>query len=418
MMMYKKAVCVIVLTCVVVTSRTWGAGGDFSQSPTASAAERPSTTPDTSTFDRLRADGFTALYNTDYKSARELFLKMTKLAPDHPAGYLYLANNMWVETLYASRRLTTSVYTGSSFYADPIVDDKVDPKRDAEFADLIRQSVAASKAMLAKNPGNAEAIYYYASALGVRAAYATSVKRSFKRAIGDAKDSVQLHHQVLKIDPNYIDSYLSIGLFDYIVGNLPFGWRMLARITGMKGSKTRGVELLERVTKEGKYTADDARVVLIAIYGNEGKPDKALETIAYLSEKYPRNNLFKIERGSMLYNMGRKEEGAKIFAGLLEDETVKASAVDLVNYEWAEALMKSGDHSGAIEKLRAVIQSPKSNASLVSLSHLYAGEALDAVGKRDEALKEYQVVLQRENIFDSHKLAERYSKKPYVVAKS
>ena len=46
------------------------------------------------------------------------------------------------------------------------------------------------------------------------------------------------------------------------------------------------------------------------------------------------------------------------------------------------------------------------------------GEALDALGKRDEAMAEYQVVLKRENVFDSHKLAAQYVKKPYVAPKS
>ena len=40
------------------------------------------------------------------------------------------------------------------------------------------------------------------------------------------------------------------------------------------------------------------------------------------------------------------------------------------------------------------------------------------MGKRDEAMSEYQMVLKRENIFDSHKLAEQYVKKPYVATKT
>src|SRR5438034_923519 len=83
-----------------------------------------------SEFDRLRTEGFDAVYNIDYKTARERFLQMTKIAPDHPAGYVYLANNLWLETLFQSRRLTTSVYTGGSFYAQDKSEDQVDQKRD------------------------------------------------------------------------------------------------------------------------------------------------------------------------------------------------------------------------------------------------------------------------------------------------
>ena len=372
-----------------------------------------------SEFDRLRTEGFEAVYNIDYKTARERFLQMTRLAPDHPAGYVYLANNIWLETLYQGRRLTTSVYTGGSFYVqDKEGEDKFDKKRDLDFNDLIIQALAAVKAKLLKNPKDVEALYYKASALGIRAAYATSVKRSFTRAIGDANDSVQIQRQVVKLNPEYIDAYLSIGLYEYVIDSLPFGWRVLARFAGLKGSKSGGIEHLELVTKRGKYAADDARVVLLGIYSKENQLDRALETISYLVQHYPRNYLFGVERASMLYRVGKTEEAARAFGELLKDDRVAATAVDLVNYQWGEALLARQDYAGAIQRYRDVQRWPKADQGLVSLAHLHVGEALDALGKREEAMAEYQVVLKRENVFDSHKLATQYVKKPYLAVKS
>ena len=76
--------------------------------------------------------------------------------------------------------------------------------------------------------------------------------------------------------------------------------------------------------------------------------------------------------------------------------------------------MNAGDYSTAIERYKEVTHWMKSDKALVSLSHLHAGQALDALGKRQEALAEYQTVLKRENIFDAHKLANEYVKKPYA----
>lgn len=373
---------------------------------------------DQSEFDRLRTEGFDAVYNIDYKTARERFLQMTKIAPDHPAGYVYLANNLWLETLYNSRRLTTSVYTGGSFYAQEKTEDKVDPKRDREFNELIKQALAATRARLVKDSKDVEALYYNASALGIRAAYGTSVKRSFTRSIGDANDSIQIQRQVIKLDPEYIDAYLSIGLYEYVIDSLPFGWRLLARFAGLKGSKSKGIEHLELVTKRGKYTADDARVVLLGIYSKENKPERALDIISYMVKQYPRNYLFGVERGAMLYRMGRADEGARAFGDLLKDHRVVGQAADLINYQWGEALQAKQDYAGAAARYKEVQRWPKSDPGLISLAHLHAGEALDALGKRDEAMAEYQIVLKREDIFDSHKLATQYVKKPYVVVKS
>src|ERR1043166_8791826 len=120
------------------------------QPQTANAATKPAVnaTADLAEFDRLRQEGNDALYNMDYVTARERYTRMTKLAPDHPAGYVYLANNLWLEMLNQSRRLTTSTYTGGSFYEQDKDEDKVDPKRDHEFSDLIKQALATTQARL------------------------------------------------------------------------------------------------------------------------------------------------------------------------------------------------------------------------------------------------------------------------------
>ena len=368
-------------------------------------------------FDRLRTEGFDAIYNLDYQTARERFESMSRLAPDHPAGWLYQANNLWLETLNRSRRLLTSVYTSGSFYQEVSKDDKVDPKRDQAFRDLISHALDAANAKLVKNADDAQALYYQASALGLRAAYSTSVKRSFRGAIGDANKSIQLHKRVLKLDPSYIDSYLSIGLYEYVIGSLPLVWRVLARFAGLKGSKKKGIEELEQVVRSGKLTNDDARVVLIGIYNKEGQPERSLALLTDLGTRYPRNYLFRIEQGTMLFQLNRKAEAERVFSDLVKDKPVSDAAADVVYYSWGLALGEKGDYSSAIERFNEVKHWPRSDSGLVSLAYLNAGKSLDAMGKRAEAVAEYQAVLKRDNVFDSHKQASEYVKKPFVPSK-
>jgi tetratricopeptide (TPR) repeat protein len=139
--------------------------------------------------------------------------------------------------------------------------------------------------------------------------------------------------------------------------------------------------------------------------------------ISHLANKYPRNYLFGVERAAMLYRMGRSGEGDHAFRGLLKDERIAQVAADLVNYQWGESLAAKGDYAEAVERYNEVKRWQKSDAELVSLAHLHTGQALDALGKRSEAVAEYQLVLKRENVFDSHKLASQFVKKPYVPTK-
>jgi hypothetical protein len=368
-------------------------------------------------FERLTEEGNVALYNLDYEKARNIYQQMTGQAPDQPAGYVYLANNLWLETLNRNRRLSSSLYNSASFYAQTAANDKVDPERDQQFNRFIKKALEVAEARLKKDPSDARSLYYKGAALGLRSAYSVTVKRSFFGAIGDAKKSVQAQNKVIKLDPNYADAYLSIGFYEYIVGSLPLGWRILASFVGIKGNKKKGTELLETVAERGKYAADDARVLLMGISMREGKFERALELAGYLANKYPRNYLLGIERAAMLYHLSRADEGARAFAGLLTDAHIAAVAADAVNYQYGEALTETRNYALAIERYKAVVEWPKSDQSLVTLAHLHEGQALDALGKRAEAVKAYQIALKRENVYDSRDLASQYLNKPYVPAR-
>jgi hypothetical protein len=365
-------------------------------------------------YDRLRDEGNRAVYNLDYAGARDKFQQMTKMMPDHPAGYVYLANNLWLETLNKSRRLSTSLYSGTSFYIQKSESDTSDKERDREFERLVSRAMTLATGSLQKNPADAEALYYQASALGLRAGYTATVGRSFRRAIGDANKSIQLENKVLKLDAAYYDAYLSIGLYEYVVDSLPFGWRVLARLAGLKGSKDRGIQELESVVQKGKYASDDARVLLIGLYTRERKPERALEILDYLSKKYQRNYLFGVERGRLLYQVGRSEQGQESFSALLADPKVAEQATDLINFQWGEALEEARNYQAALDHQQAVIAWPKSEPGLVSLAHLHAGQSLDMMGKRTEAIAHYRAVLGRENIFDSHDKAGEFINSRYT----
>ncbi len=364
-------------------------------------------------FDRLRKEGNDALYNLDYQMARKRYQKMTELMPGHPAGYIYLANNLLLETLNSSRRLSSSLYSSASFYAQDADQDKVDPERDRQFNELIQKALDVVEEQLQKNPQDPESLYYKGTAFGLRTLYSITIKRSFGGAIGSGKKAIQHQKEVLKHDPNFIDAYLSIGLYEYLVDSLPLLWRLLARLTGVKGSKKEGIKHLEEVADRGKYSSDDARVLLIGIYSREDQPELALKLLSYLANKYPRNYLFGVERAAMLYRVGRGAEGERVFTDLLKDPHI-AGAADVVNYQWGEALTAAGNYATAIERYKAVMDWPKSERSSVSLAHLRAGQAFDALGKRAEALAQYQLVLSLQNVYDSHNRAKRYQKKPYI----
>src|SRR5688572_8416372 len=66
-------------------------------------------------LDKLRAEGYEALYNLDYEGARKRFREMIQLAPDHPWGSQCMAASLWVEQLNESWELKATLYSTQAY---------------------------------------------------------------------------------------------------------------------------------------------------------------------------------------------------------------------------------------------------------------------------------------------------------------
>jgi len=247
-------------------------------------------------LDALRAEGYEALYNLDYDTARSRFKKMIELAPDDPAGAQCYASSLWVQQLNEAWKLKATLYSDKS------TDDKsrVDRKQSEEFRRWTRQAKQLSQARLRKDPKDVEALYFLGAAEGLEAAYAAGIERKFMPAFRSGQDAVEHHRAVLKLAPDFHDAELTIGLMNFVIGSLPLPTKMLAATMGVRGSKKRGLEALERVAKEGKWAHDLARMLLIDLYRREKRFADAAEMARQLSEKYPRNNIFKLQMADAL----------------------------------------------------------------------------------------------------------------------
>lgn len=381
------------------------------QTPAGASEE----TKSAAAFEALRAAGVDSLYNLDYVMADVKFEEMIKLNPDHPAGHFYLATSKWLSILNSMRRLQTGLFEEDSFFASG--EDKVDPQLDREGRAAIAKAINVAQSRYTKNRNDAEALYYLGAAYGLFASYKASVTRNFRSAMHDGNEGVKFHKYVIKLDPGYADAYLSIGLYNYVVGKLPWLVRVGIRIVGVKGSPNLGLSQLRKAMDQGRYVSDDARVVLIAIHQREKNYSEALKLLDELSLKYPRNYLYSLERAALLGRMGKSCESYAAFNRELNNERAQ-SITDLIHYQYGRALFDSGEFKSAIEQFSAVIKTSKANAALVSLAYLHQGQSLDATGQRASALEQYQNVLKRENVFDSHNLARRHIKRPFTPEKT
>ena len=398
----------------------------------SASAQQPSspwiTDAERARFEELRRSGLEALYNIDYDKAERDFKEIVKLIPNHPGGHQLLAARVWIKTLYESRRLQGSLYSSESFYSSG--DDKVDPKIVTEFRSHTREAKRLAEAKLKRQPKNIEALDFLANTEGLQAAFEEAVERRHFAALRDGNDAVNHHREVLKLDPKYIDAQITIGLYEYVVGSLPLAVKLIANVGGFRGSKKKGLALLEQVAKEGRWAQDDAKTVLVLLYRREKRFADVLKLTRELSAKYPRNYLLKLETADALVSLAgvkrrqqdlagaaeAEKEAFATFEEVLRDRNLRdtaARALDLIHFKYGEVLMNAGQHDRAANEFLAATKVKGGEAGLITMAHLFAARSLDVAGKRDEALAQYKEVLSRPNVYDAHHEAKKGLKNAY-----
>src|SRR2546422_741658 len=270
---------------------------------------------DRSELDSLRREGYEALYNLDYEGARRRFKEITQRFPDHPAGPQCMAASLWLQQLNQSWELKASLYSTESYAGK---NDRIDKRNMEEFRRWTRRAKLLAEARLRQDPRDIDALYFLGATEGLNAAFAAGVERRFMAAMREGSRSVERHQEVLKIDPNFRDAELTIGLYNYIVGSLPLPVKVLAGSMGVRGSKKRGLEILERVAREGRWARDVARVLLIDLYKREKRWPEAVVISRELALKYPHNYIFKLQLADALISQVatmRRTKGAAISIG-------------------------------------------------------------------------------------------------------
>jgi hypothetical protein len=313
---------------------------------TSVAGQSPTqTVPPVEPLNKLRAEGYEALYNLDYEGARHRFQKMIDLAPDHPSGPQCFAASLWIQQLNESWELKSTLYSDKVYRNEK---PKVDQRRVDEFRKWTRRTKQLSEARLKKNARDVEALYFLGAAEGLEAAYAAAVERKFMSALRTGSSAVDHHRKVLELSPQFYDAELTIGLQNYVIGSLPLPLKMLAGSVGVRGSKKKGLKQLEHVAQESQWGRDVARVLLVDLYKREKRWDDAIATARELSARFPRNYLFKLQVADAMalkiaaarkaktpVDPAEERELFAIFESLLRDKMF-AAQTQLIQYRRTE----------------------------------------------------------------------------------
>lgn len=161
-----------------------------------------------------------------------------------------------------------------------------------------------------------EGALYLGAAYGLEAMLAM-FDGNYLRMAPLARQAWYYVREATRIDPEYHDSYLSVGAYRYFTGALPESIRFIAEGYGFDSDRERGLDDLWLAAERGIYSADEAGIVLMNIYAVKEQPAGYVADMAEeIYGRYPDNPLVALRYGDILYRCGRYEQARGVYAGI------------------------------------------------------------------------------------------------------
>jgi tetratricopeptide (TPR) repeat protein len=241
---------------------------------------------------------FDHFYNLEYDQALAGFVADARINPESPDIQNHIAQTILFRAMFRGGMLQSQMLTRSnSFLKMPKL--PMSAADCQQFSTAIDRAMAWARARLDANPKDAAALYALGVSYGLRANYNFAVRKAYLDALHDMSYARKYHNRVTRIDAAMVDAELTQGVYEYVVGSLPFGWRTLGFVGGFRGSRARGIAMLNEVATEGKINRIDAMIFLAAIYRRERRSQDAICVLKPLIPLLPRNYLLRLELAEM-----------------------------------------------------------------------------------------------------------------------
>jgi hypothetical protein len=235
------------------------------------------------------------MYDFDFPASHEI---LDRYIAAHPQEALPFAFRASAYLFYELDRL-------GILESEFLIDDKQiaekkkkldpDPDNRAKFVRAVTEAENRADAALKINPNDTQALFAMCIAQGVTTDYMAFVEKKQISSLSVAKRSNGYAQRLLKLDPKYYDAYLTAGITEYMLGSLPFFVRWFVKFDNVDGSKQKGVERLQLVSREGHYFKPFAKILLSIIALREKRPHDAQQYLIELARDYPQNRLFRKE---------------------------------------------------------------------------------------------------------------------------
>lgn len=346
--------------------------------------------------DPLVREAYEHFYDLDFPGAVDRFQRLRQQHPGDPQASALLLNAEIFNELYRLDLLDTTFYANDGFLTGRHATEEDPRARDRIFG-LADEAVREADTRVSRNPNDIDALFARGWVRSLRCAYMAMVERGFASGFRLATKAKDDEARVLQLDPDYVDAKLVVGVYEYVVGALPWPFKFLIGFAGVTGSKSKGLELLYDDANRGVITSAEARTVIALFLRREGRYKEAIQTVRTLKAQYPRNYLFSLEEANLRKDAGEGMAAVEAYRQILVDSARPNYFVqvrlELTYFGLGDALRGQRHYSEAAQAYEHAASASNTSPELRIRSFLAAGECRDLNNERPKAIEDYHAAI-------------------------
>jgi tetratricopeptide (TPR) repeat protein len=360
-------------------------------------------------------------YNLNFDAALKIQEQVAQQHPNDPMAWNYILTTLIFRELYQQDLLDTTYYAHNSFLTAKRQID-VAPANRARIESLTAKVLQLTSDQLAAdpsgtNPNDANALFARGYAKGMHAVFITLVDHAFAAAARQGYSARNDSEAALKLDPQYADAWMAVGIQKFAVASLP-GWlRFIVGVMGVGGNRAQGLADLHKSAEQGTVTPIESRTILSLFLRHDARYPDALAVEHDLVSQYPHNYIFCLEVANLLKDEGHGVEAIAQYKQVIDDAHKPNYFVDpRLELAWFGLADTERGYNQIKEAADAFTQSanqPNSSDWLRKRAELSAGQMYDLLHQRPEAIKMYQQVLTPNGDQSQSEAAHKYLQTPY-----
>jgi tetratricopeptide (TPR) repeat protein len=347
-------------------------------------------------YDPQVRDAYEHFYNLDYPGAVARFERYHSEHPGDPQATAYLLNAVLFQELYRQDLLDTTFYANDGFLTGRHATEE-DPKKRDEILGLADEAIREADWRLSKNPNEVDALFARGWVRSLRCTYVAMVERAYASGFRLATKARDDEQRVLELDPNYVDAKLILGVYKYVVGALPWPFKLMIGFAGITGSKADGLAQLEDAGKRGVITSMESRTVIALFLRREAKYQQAIQVVRGLKDQYPHDFLFCLEEANLRKDAGEGMVAVTAYRQILADNTktgyFASTRLELAEFGLGDALRGQRHYAEAAQAYEQAAGTVGVGPELKIRSLLDAGECRDLNSERALAVRDYQAAI-------------------------